>query len=170
MGTLDYMAPEQLRGEMKEIGPACDIYALGVILYELLTGRLPFTGSGLAVVGQILTQTPLPPSTFRPDLDPRLEAICLKAMAKAVRDRYASMADLAVALTDYLRAPAAASTPVPSTPTPAPGGQGPPSTGSDTLVARLLDGAGTNSAPASGSQADPTTPAGRSLDRPTRRP
>ena len=61
MGTLDYMAPEQIRGELKEIGPACDIYALGVILYELLTGRLPFEGSGLAVVGQILTQAPLAP-------------------------------------------------------------------------------------------------------------
>jgi len=45
MGTLDYMAPEQLRGESKEIGPSCDIYALGVILYELLTGSLPFNGS-----------------------------------------------------------------------------------------------------------------------------
>ena len=61
MGTLGYMAPEQIRGDLKEIGPACDIYALGVILYELLTGRLPFEGSGLAVAGQILTQTPLAP-------------------------------------------------------------------------------------------------------------
>ena len=145
MGTLDYMAPEQLRGELKEMGPPCDIYALGVILYELLTGRLPFEGSGLAVVGQILTQEPLPPSAFRSDLDPRLEAICLKAMAKRIADRFASMADLAAALTDYLRGPAAASTPriditSTSTPAPAPGAQGPPSAGSDTLVGRLLDG------------------------------
>ena len=107
MGTLGYMAPEQIRGDLKEIGPACDIYALGVILYELLTGRLPFSGSGLAVAGQILTETPLPPSTHRSDLDPALEAICLKAMAKTVGDRYASMAELAAALTDYLRAPSA---------------------------------------------------------------
>jgi len=66
VGTLYYMAPEQLRGESKEIGPACDIYALGVILYELLTGCLPFVGSGLAVVGQILTQAPLPPRPIGP--------------------------------------------------------------------------------------------------------
>ena len=79
---------------------------LGVILYELLTGQLPFAGTGLAVVGQILTQPPLPPSTLRPDLDPRLEAICLKAMAKEVAGRYASMAELAAALTDYLRSAA----------------------------------------------------------------
>ena len=84
MGTPAYMAPEQIRGNLEEIGPACDIYALGVILYELLTGRLPFSGSGLAVAGQILTETPLPPSTHRSGLDPALEAICLKAMAKQV--------------------------------------------------------------------------------------
>ena len=101
MGTLGYMAPEQIRGDLNEIGPACDIYALGVILYELLTGRLPFSGSGLAVAGQILTQAPLPPSTHRSDLDPALEAICLKAMAKEVGDRYTSMAELAAALTGF---------------------------------------------------------------------
>ena len=111
MGTLGYMAPEQIRGDLKEIGPACDIYALGVILYELLTGRLPFSGSGLAVAGQILTETPLPPSTHRSDLDPALEAICLKAMAKQVGDRYASMGELAAALTGFLRSPSANPTP-----------------------------------------------------------
>ena len=95
MGTLSYMAPEQIRDDPKAIGPACDIYALGVILHELLTGRLPFSGSGLAIASQILTQTPLPPSAYRPDIAPRLEAVCLKAMAKKVEDRYASTASLA---------------------------------------------------------------------------
>ncbi len=136
MGTLDYMAPEQLRGELKEIGPACDIYALGVILYELLTGRLPFEGSGLAVVGQILTQNPLLPSELRPDLDPRLEAICLKAMAKKISDRYASMAALAAALTDFLKAASSKSTP--GTPAPPTTGEAPRETGSHSLVGQML--------------------------------
>jgi len=149
MGTLDYMAPEQIRGDLNEIGPACDIYALGVILYELLTGRLPFEGSGLAVVGQILTQAPLPPSTFRSDLDPRLEAICLKAMAKVVADRYASMTELAAALTDFLRSPSPTSTSAQAASSP-PASRAPRPTGSDTLVAQFLDQMATEkAAPAS---------------------
>ncbi len=120
MGTLGYMAPEQIRGELNEIGPACDIYALGVILYELLTGLLPFSGSGLAVAGQILTRAPLPPSTHRSDLDPALEAICLKAMAKAVGDRYTSMAELAAALTGFLLSSSLSSMPAAPSGSPAP--------------------------------------------------
>ena len=110
LGTLAYMAPEQVRGDLNEIGPACDIYALGVILYELLTGRLPFNASGLAVAAQILTESPLPPSTHRSDLDPALDAICLKAMARTVGDRYTSMAELAAALTGFLQSPSASPT------------------------------------------------------------
>ena len=73
MGTLGYMAPEQIRGDLKQIGPACDIYALGVILYELLTGRLPFNGSGLAIAGQILTADAVAPfdASERPRPRPR---------------------------------------------------------------------------------------------------
>jgi formylglycine-generating enzyme required for sulfatase activity/serine/threonine protein kinase len=108
--TLSYTAPEQIRGDLKDIGPACDIYALGVILYELLTGRLPFSGSGLEVASQILTITPLPPSTYQGDLVPALEAICLKAMAKYVGDRYTSMGELAADLTNYLHSPSSAPT------------------------------------------------------------
>ncbi len=143
MGTLAYMAPEQIRGDLKEIGPACDIYALGVILYELLTGRLPFSGTGLAVAGQILTQAPMPPSTHRSDLDPALEAICLKAMAKQFEDRYASMSELVAALTDYLRSsstPAAPTAPASSPASPPPtAGEPPQPTGSDSLVAEFFE-------------------------------
>jgi serine/threonine protein kinase/formylglycine-generating enzyme required for sulfatase activity len=104
LGTPAYMAPEQVMGDPGAIGQACDIYALGVILYELLTGRVPFEGSVLSVLGRILSEDPAPPSKHRPDLDPSFEAICRKAMARKVEERYVSMADLASALAVQLRA------------------------------------------------------------------
>jgi serine/threonine protein kinase len=142
MGTLSYMAPEQIRGDANEIGPACDIYALGVILYELLTGGLPFEGSGLAVAGQILTVNPAPPSTIRGDLTPALEAICLKAMAKKIEDRYGSMGELAAALTGFLQSAVANTQPeAPSgsirLPLKASGERRQPA-GSDSLVGQFL--------------------------------
>jgi formylglycine-generating enzyme required for sulfatase activity/serine/threonine protein kinase len=106
IGTWQYMTPEQLCGEPDALGPGCDIYALGVIMYELLTGRLPFDAPG-----QVVRGSPAPPSTFRADVDPRLEAICLKAMAASSGARYDSMRDLASVLTDYLRLPPATAAP-----------------------------------------------------------
>lgn len=103
MGTPAYMAPEQARGALDEIGPTCDVYSLGVILYELLAGRLPFTGEAVAVLAQVLADEPTPPSKHAPDVNPALEAICLKAMAKKPTDRYGSMAELAKALGNYLK-------------------------------------------------------------------
>jgi predicted Ser/Thr protein kinase len=112
MGTPAYMAPEQVQGDVEAMGPSCDIYSLGVILYELLTGKLPFEGPALAVLAQILTAEAKPPSKHKPDLDAALEAICMKSLAKKTEERYGSMADLAAALTKYLRPgqPSAAAT------------------------------------------------------------
>jgi serine/threonine protein kinase len=103
MGTPAYMAPEQARGNPDDIGPSCDIYSLGMILYELLTRKLPFRGDALAILSQALIDDLPPPSRDRPDLDTKLEAICLKALAKKTEDRYRSMAELAAVLADYLK-------------------------------------------------------------------
>jgi len=96
MGTLCYMAPEQAQGSGREIGPAADLYALGAILYEMLTGRPPFdTLSAAETIGQLLHDEPLSPSRLRPKVPRDLATICLKCLEKAPRRRYASALDLA---------------------------------------------------------------------------
>ena len=111
MGTPAYMPPEQARGDVTAIGPGCDIYSLGVILYELLTGRVPFEGNTMDVLVQHVRDEPPPPSSFRPDLEPHLEAICLKALAKKPSQRFLSMAEFALALDNWLTGGEAAGMP-----------------------------------------------------------
>ncbi len=103
IGSPAYMSPEQVDGDQENVGTASDIYSLGVILYELLTGRLPFEGSMASVLGQIMTKEPPRPSTYRGDLTVRLENICRKMMAKDAAKRPSSMRAVAVELQEYLQ-------------------------------------------------------------------
>jgi serine/threonine protein kinase len=103
IGTPIYMAPEVAKKGAAYSGAITDVYSLGAILYELLAGKPPYKGTVQSVLVQVMRGEPKPPSTHREDLDPLIEAICLKAMAKDPKDRYASMAEFAAALKDYIQ-------------------------------------------------------------------
>jgi formylglycine-generating enzyme required for sulfatase activity len=96
------MSPEQAAGDTERIGPAADQYSAGVTLYEALTGALPFPGTPATVISNIISQPPPPVSQYRADIDPRLEAICLKAMAKEPGQRYPDCRTFAATLQDWL--------------------------------------------------------------------
>lgn len=103
MGTPAYMAPEQVKGDVEGMGPSCDIYSLGAMFYELLTGSVPFEGSPLQALSLVMTANPRPPSELQPGIDHRLEAICLKCLAKAPADRWPDMKSLAAAIGEWAK-------------------------------------------------------------------
>jgi serine/threonine protein kinase len=104
LGTPSYMAPEQAAGKVKQVGPAADVYALGVILFEMLTGSLPFRGESRAeVLDKVRHEKPLPPRRLRSEIPEALEAICLKCLDKRPERRYLSAAGLAEALERFLQ-------------------------------------------------------------------
>jgi serine/threonine-protein kinase len=114
VGTPAYMAPEQAAGQPERTGPWTDLYSVGVVFFEMLTGRVPFEGMPVAVLDKILREPPPPLSRWRPYLDARLDAILLKALHKEPEARFRSAREFSEALAGLAVAAPAASAPAQS--------------------------------------------------------
>jgi serine/threonine protein kinase/beta-lactam-binding protein with PASTA domain len=97
VGTAQYLSPEQARGEV--VGPPSDLYSVGIVLYEMLTGRVPFDGdSAVAIAMKHLSEEPVPPSVYAPGTPPALEQVVLRALAKDAGDRYQTAEEMSADL------------------------------------------------------------------------
>ncbi|WP_417376936.1 protein kinase domain-containing protein [Gimesia maris] len=101
MGSPSYMSPEQVDGDLDIIGPASDVYSLGVIMYELLAGQRPFQGSTASILSQITKGDPRPVREIQPEIDSRLDQICRKMLARSIELRYATMQDVVQVLATW---------------------------------------------------------------------
>ena len=101
LGTAHYISPEQAQG--KDLTPASDLYSLGIVMYEAATGKLPFDGpDAVSVAMKQVQEIPAPPSEIKPDIDPGLEAIIMKAMSKNPSERFSTAMEMRYALNDFL--------------------------------------------------------------------
>ncbi len=102
IGSPSYMSPEQVEGDLDQIGPASDVFSLGVIMYELLSGQRPFQGSTASILSQIITADPKPIRQIQKDIDPKLDQICRKMMARSTAKRFTSFQEVDEALAKWL--------------------------------------------------------------------